>query len=163
MPGIGSKTASTLLDRTSGIHGLGALNEFEAPAKASEAWPAFRQLSKGSPPTPSSGPPTSSASAPGTSRTWSGSMKTRSPGLLTFAQLEQIAYGFPSRERFLTHLTLDPPESVSDESDAPHLDDDYAILSTIHSAKGQEYKSVFVLNVVDGCIHQTRCRHGGRH
>jgi len=34
----------------------------------------------------------------------------------------------------------------------PLLDDDYLILSTIHSAKGQEWKSVFVLNVVDGCM-----------
>lgn len=32
------------------------------------------------------------------------------------------------------------------------LDEDYLILSTIHSAKGQEWKSVFVLNVVDGCL-----------
>ena len=32
------------------------------------------------------------------------------------------------------------------------LDEDYLILSTIHSAKGQEWKSVFVLNAVDGCI-----------
>jgi DNA helicase-2/ATP-dependent DNA helicase PcrA len=32
------------------------------------------------------------------------------------------------------------------------MDEDYLILSTIHSAKGQEWKSVFVLNVVDGCI-----------
>jgi DNA helicase-2/ATP-dependent DNA helicase PcrA len=31
-------------------------------------------------------------------------------------------------------------------------DEDYLILSTIHSAKGQEWKSVFVLNCVDGCI-----------
>jgi len=31
-------------------------------------------------------------------------------------------------------------------------DDDYLILSTIHSAKGQEWKAVHVLNVVDGCI-----------
>jgi DNA helicase II / ATP-dependent DNA helicase PcrA len=30
--------------------------------------------------------------------------------------------------------------------------EDYLILSTIHSAKGQEWKSVFVLNVVDGCM-----------
>jgi len=74
------------------------------------------------------------------------------PRLADLRQLGQIASGFPSRERFLTDLTLDPPESVSDESGAPHRDDDYAILSTIHSAKGQEYKSVFVLNVVDGCI-----------
>ena len=34
----------------------------------------------------------------------------------------------------------------------PLLDEDYLILSTIHSAKGQEWKSVYVLNVVDGCM-----------
>jgi superfamily I DNA/RNA helicase len=38
----------------------------------------------------------------------------------------------------------------------PVLDEDYLILSTIHSAKGQEWKSVFVLNVVDGCIPSDR-------
>jgi len=67
-------------------------------------------------------------------------------------QLEQIAAGYPSRERFLTDLTLDPPGAASDESGAPLLDEDYLILSTIHSAKGQEWRSVFVLNAVDGCI-----------
>jgi DNA helicase-2/ATP-dependent DNA helicase PcrA len=67
-------------------------------------------------------------------------------------QLEQIASGYPSRERFLTELTLDPPDATSDQSGLPLLDEDYLILSTIHSAKGQEWKSVFVLNVVDGCI-----------
>jgi DNA helicase-2/ATP-dependent DNA helicase PcrA len=67
-------------------------------------------------------------------------------------QLEQIANGYPSRERFLTELALDPPDATSAQSGAPLLDEDYLILSTIHSAKGQEWKSVFVLNVVDGCI-----------
>jgi DNA helicase-2/ATP-dependent DNA helicase PcrA len=67
-------------------------------------------------------------------------------------QLEQIASGYPSRERFLTELTLDPPDATSDRSGVPLLDEDYLILSTIHSAKGQEWRSVFVLNVVDGCI-----------
>ena len=67
-------------------------------------------------------------------------------------QLEQIAAGYPSRERFLTELTLDPPDATSDEAGPPHLDEDYLILSTIHSAKGQEWKNVFVLNAVDGCI-----------
>jgi superfamily I DNA/RNA helicase len=44
--------------------------------------------------------------------------------------------------------------SVPDERQAgvPLLDEDYLILSTIHSAKGQEWKMVFVLNVVDGCL-----------
>jgi DNA helicase II / ATP-dependent DNA helicase PcrA len=67
-------------------------------------------------------------------------------------QLQRIAAGTPSRTRFLTDLTLDPPSATSDEAGAPLLDEDYLILSTIHSAKGQEWKSVFVLNVVDGCI-----------
>ena len=67
-------------------------------------------------------------------------------------QLEQIASGYPSRERFLTELTLDPPDATSDQAGAPHLDEDYLILSTIHSAKGQEWKAVFLLNAVDGCI-----------
>ncbi|WGR96368.1 ATP-dependent helicase [Bradyrhizobium sp. ISRA443] len=67
-------------------------------------------------------------------------------------QLEQIAAGYPSRERFLTELTLDPPDATSDQAGVPLLDEDYLILSTIHSAKGQEWKSVYVLNVVDGCM-----------
>ena len=66
--------------------------------------------------------------------------------------LERIASGYASRERFLSELTLDPPDATSDQSGAPHRDEDYVVLSTIHSAKGQEWSSVFVLNVVDGCI-----------
>jgi DNA helicase-2/ATP-dependent DNA helicase PcrA len=75
--------------------------------------------------------------------------EVRRPDLI---QLEQIASGYPSRERFLTELTLDPPDATSDQAGVPLLDEDYLILSTIHSAKGQEWKSVFILNVVDGCI-----------
>jgi len=44
-----------------------------------------------------------------------------------------------------------------DTSESLTLDEDYLILSTIHSAKGQEWKVVFVLNFVDGCIPRT-CR-----
>jgi DNA helicase-2/ATP-dependent DNA helicase PcrA len=67
-------------------------------------------------------------------------------------QLAQIASTYPSRQHFLTELTLDPPNATSDEAGSPLLDEDYLILSTIHSAKGQEWKFVFVLNCVDGCI-----------
>jgi DNA helicase-2/ATP-dependent DNA helicase PcrA len=59
-------------------------------------------------------------------------------------QLERIASGHPSRERFLIELTLDPPDATSDQAGVPLLDEDYLIQSTIHSAKGQEWKSVFV-------------------
>ncbi len=67
-------------------------------------------------------------------------------------QLSLMAAAHASRERFVTELTLDPPEASSDESGAPHHDEDYLILSTIHSAKGQEWNAVHVLNVVDGCM-----------
>ncbi len=71
---------------------------------------------------------------------------TRQADLL---QLEQIAGGYPSRERFLTELTLDPPDATSDQAGVPLLDEDYLILSTIHSAKGQEWTNG---------LHVERCR-----
>ncbi|MBV8495886.1 MAG: ATP-dependent helicase [Gammaproteobacteria bacterium] len=65
-------------------------------------------------------------------------------------QLELLAGQYPSRERFLTELTLDPPNATSDLAGRPTLDEDYLVLSTIHSAKGMEWDTVYVLNVVDG-------------
>ncbi len=67
-------------------------------------------------------------------------------------QLEIVAASFPTRERFLTELTLDPPAALGEEAGPPHLDEDWVTISTIHSAKGQEWRAVYVLNVVDGCI-----------
>ncbi len=67
-------------------------------------------------------------------------------------QLEQLAADHASRETFLTDLTLDPPNALGDEAGEPNLDEDYLILSTIHSAKGLEWDVVYMLNVVDGCI-----------
>jgi DNA helicase-2/ATP-dependent DNA helicase PcrA len=65
-------------------------------------------------------------------------------------QLELLSGQYPSRERFLSELTLDPPNATSDLAGAPVLDEDYLTLSTIHSAKGMEWDTVFLLNVVDG-------------
>jgi DNA helicase-2/ATP-dependent DNA helicase PcrA len=65
-------------------------------------------------------------------------------------QLEQLATQYPTRERFLTELTLDPPAVSSDQAGRPSKDEDYVILSTIHSAKGQEWDFVYLLNVADG-------------
>ena len=66
--------------------------------------------------------------------------------------LESLSKNHASREGFLSDLTLDPPEAVGDLAGDPLIDDDYLILSTIHSAKGQEWDVVYILNVVDGCI-----------
>ena len=67
-------------------------------------------------------------------------------------QLERIATQFPTRERFLTELALDPPQATGDWSGPPLLDEDYLVLSTVHSAKGQEWDRVYVLNVTDGAF-----------
>jgi len=65
-------------------------------------------------------------------------------------QLERIALQFSSREQFLSELTLDPPQATSDYGTDARLDEDFLILSTVHSAKGQEWDRVSVLNVTDG-------------
>jgi DNA helicase-2/ATP-dependent DNA helicase PcrA len=67
-------------------------------------------------------------------------------------QLEQMAGTYPSRGRFITDLTLDPPNSTGDLAGAPLLDEDYVILSTIHSAKGLEWDVVHVIHASDGMI-----------
>ena len=65
-------------------------------------------------------------------------------------QLERIAEGYDRRETFLTEMALDPPSATSDLAGPPLLDEDFLILSTVHSAKGQEWESVYVLHVSDG-------------
>ncbi|MFK8019444.1 MAG: ATP-dependent helicase [Pseudomonadales bacterium] len=65
-------------------------------------------------------------------------------------QLEAISAKYPNRERFVTELTLDPPSATGDLAGDAAIDEDYLILSTVHSAKGQEWDSVYILNVTDG-------------
>ena len=65
-------------------------------------------------------------------------------------QLERLSVQYVTRESFVTELTLDPPQASGDLSGDPLLDEDYLVLSTVHSAKGQEWDSVHVLNVTDG-------------
>ena len=153
LPGIGPKKAGNILDTISvDPEPLLALAEIPPPPKTGEDWTTFVQLLAGLRKAEDSWP-----SDIAQARVWyephldriHEDADTRKADLL---QLEQIAGGYPSRERFLTELTLDPPDATSDQAGVPLLDEDYLILSTIHSAKGQEWRAVFMLNVVDGCI-----------
>ncbi len=63
-----------------------------------------------------------------------------------------MATDYASRSRFLAELTLDPPASTGDLAGPPHLDDDFLVLSTIHSAKGGEWQVVHVIHASDGNI-----------
>ena len=153
IPGIGPATATGLLDAVGeSTDPVAACEAFAVPARSQEDWDAFLALYR----------------------------RLRTPGLrwpadielvkqwylphlermhddaqVRAADVEQLAAlagAHGSREAFLAEITLDPPEATSDRAGPPLLDEDYLILSTIHSAKGQEWKSVHVLNVVDGCI-----------
>ena len=66
--------------------------------------------------------------------------------------LEQIASGYKSRRKFLVDLQLDPPTSTSDLAGPPAKDEDYLILSTIHSAKGCEWDVVYLIHATDGFL-----------
>src|SRR5512136_14689 len=153
IPGVGPSSAQHILDLMADRSDpLSALSDIPAPPRAGHDWTGFVEtllhLRSGK-----AGWPAELECA----RRWyepqleriHEDAATRRADLL---QLEQIAAGYPSRERFLTELTLDPPDATSNEAGAPLLDEDYLILSTIHSAKGQEWSAVFVLNAVDGCI-----------
>lgn len=153
LPGIGPSTARKLQDvMDNAANPVAALGALPAPPRTGADWASFvavlGQLASGTAGWPAELAAVREWYAPHLDRLHEDA-ETRRADLL---QLEGIAGGYGSRERFLTELTLDPPDATSDRSGAPWRDEDYLILSTIHSAKGQEWKSVFVLNCVDGCI-----------
>ena len=63
-----------------------------------------------------------------------------------------LAASAASRTAFLTDLALDPPNATSDLAGPPLLDEDYLVLSTIHSAKGGEWDAVRIIHASDGMI-----------
>ncbi|GAB5099396.1 MULTISPECIES: ATP-dependent helicase [unclassified Caballeronia] len=153
LPGVGPAIAGRLLDSVAQAErSSNAIAAFHAPARASEDWPRFVGLM---------------AKLCGRESGWPAEFemirrwyephleRNHEDAAIRIGdvlQMESIASTYPTRERFLTELTLDPPDATSDESGVPLIDEDYLILSTIHSAKGQEWRNVFVLNGVDGCI-----------
>jgi len=153
IPGIGPATSSRLLDAMDqAADPAAALLTFAVPAAAREAWAPFAalyaRLRAGGGQWPADAEAAMGWYLPHLERLHDDAATRRAD----IEQLVRLAAGYASRERFLTELTLDPPDATSDRSGPPLRDEDYLILSTIHSAKGQEWRSVHVLNVVDGCI-----------
>ncbi len=154
LPGMGPSNAARCFEHLAvGDYLFSCLQNFRAPAASSNEWPAFCELLDALSNTDieASGWQSQLSNVrrwyqPHLERLYDG-LDTREADL---EQLEQISGRYPSRERFLTELTLDPPSAASDLAGDPLLDEDYLILSTVHSAKGQEWESVFILNVSDG-------------
>jgi DNA helicase-2/ATP-dependent DNA helicase PcrA len=158
LSGIGPSTASKVLTaiERSPNKSSNLLAHFPVPAAAAEDWPGFVELM---------------GSLTQREQRWPAELQlvrdwylpnlerkyddahARKADLL---QLEAIAGGYSSRQQFLTEVTLDPPGGTAGNDRGSPPEDDYLILSTIHSAKGQEWRVVHILNVVDGCIPSAR-------
>jgi DNA helicase-2/ATP-dependent DNA helicase PcrA len=151
LPGMGPVNARAAIDHLeAGGHSFESLKSFKPPQTAEIDWQRLVELLQ---------------SLADPQRPWNGQLSqarewyrrhferlyeqfhTRMGDL---EQLELLSGQYPSRERFLTELTLDPPNATSDLSGRPTLEEDFLVLSTIHSAKGMEWDTVYVLNVVDG-------------
>ena len=151
LPGVGPVNARLAIERLeAGGHSFTALETFRPPDTLEGDWARLIELMQ-------------SLAAP--ERPWAGQLQlvrewyrphferlyeqlhTRFGDL---EQLELLSGQYPSRERFLTELTLDPPNATSDLAGKANPDEDYLVLSTIHSAKGMEWDTVYVLHVVDG-------------
>jgi DNA helicase-2/ATP-dependent DNA helicase PcrA len=154
VPGLGPRGARRLVETLAAADDpRAALATFTPPPAARADWPALaalvRQLQADDSPWPAELDAVRAWYTPHLERLHGDSAALRQ---LDLDQLQRLAALQPGRERFLTELTLDPPEATSDESGVPHQDEDYVILSTIHAAKGQEWDAVTVLNVIDGCM-----------
>jgi DNA helicase-2/ATP-dependent DNA helicase PcrA len=151
MPGMGPANAKKALDHfVAAGHVWAAFEKFEPPNDARMAWKKFIELF---------------AALGDPNREWRGQIAlvrewykphmermyehvhTRIGDL---DQLELLSSQYANRERFVSEITLDPPNASGDLSGQPIHDEDYLVISTIHSAKGMEWDNVYILNVVEG-------------
>src|SRR6202140_1033951 len=151
LPGIGPATAKQALDHFEAqSFNVKSLAGFDAPHPAKMDWKRFCGLFEklADPATPWPG-------QVGLVREWDKPQLERihDPAwsrMGDLEQLEQLSAQHPTRERFLTELTLDPPTVTSDQSGAASRAEDYVLLSPVHSGKGPELDFVYVLNVSHG-------------
>ena len=153
LPGIGPRKAHQLMDALLEAGGdFRAWNTWQPPAASAGLWPKLVDLLAGL--------AGSKRDLPGQVhqvRTFYAPLMEERydhphPRARDLEQLEQIASRYRSRRTMLSEITLDPPSSTQDLAGPPHLDDDYLVLSTIHSAKGLEWDCVYVIHAADGNI-----------
>jgi DNA helicase-2/ATP-dependent DNA helicase PcrA len=156
VPGIGPKKAGQLLGKLGDAQGdFRVWKDFSPPSQAGETWNALVEMMIGL-----SSPDAqtlSIASQVHRVRTLYAPLLEHKldhaqARLRDLEQLEIVAGRFADRSEFLADITLDPPTSTQDLAADPVLDEDYVILSTIHSAKGLEWDSVYVIHAADGNI-----------
>ena len=153
LPGIGPGKARQLMDMLLAAGGsFHAWTDWRPPAGAAKIWPKFVKLWADLTDTSDELP----AQMARVRKFYTPLLEAKydhvEPRLRDLEQLELIASRYRSRSRMLLELTLDPPSSTQDLAGPPVLDDDYLVLSTIHSAKGLEWDAVYVIHAADGNI-----------
>lgn len=155
LPGVGPKKARALMDRLGAAPArFAAWSDCPAPSAASaEAWNGLVSLMADI----ASRDPGDLASQIKRIRLFYTPLLQRlydnaRARVMDLEQLEWLAARFPDRARFLAEIALDPPAYTEDLAGPPLLDEDFLILSTMHSAKGLEWDVVFVIHAADGNI-----------
>lgn len=157
LPGIGQVKAGTLLDELADAGGqFDVWSKFKPPAGLTDLWPRFIRLMN-TLVAGDEGDDGSLAAELHAVRTFYSplleaahdSVRARQEDL---QQLEVMAARYQNRRDFLSEMTLDPPSSSQDWSASKAQDEDCMTLSTIHSAKGLEWDTVFVIHAADGSI-----------
>lgn len=154
LPGIGPKKARLLMTLLRDAGGnFNAWSSWTPPRNASHIWfPAVELLKKiASPETPLQEQLRQALVfyRPILEEQWPHDGDSR---LADLEQLVDVAVKFKSRTEMLADFVLDPPQSSEEFADKPDIDDDYLNLSTIHSAKGLEWNTVFIIHASDGNI-----------
>ncbi|MGI9641979.1 MAG: ATP-dependent helicase [Acidimicrobiia bacterium] len=161
LPGVGPATAGKVMNhladvaQSSGTDTLESFLRYDVPAslETREVLGLLRDALDQARGTDSDEPPPSvqiDALMPFCAAVFDRLYDDASARLIDIEHLASLAGDYVNRSHFLTEIVLDPPASTSGFADAPYLDDDYLILSTIHSAKGGEWKAVTVIHAADG-------------
>jgi DNA helicase-2/ATP-dependent DNA helicase PcrA len=153
LPGIGPGKARQLMETLLGSGGnFNIWSEWKPPAGAAKLWPALIALLLDLTRTSDDLPTQIHRVRMFYMPLLEAKYDHVEPRLRDLEQLEVIASRYRSRSRMLLEMTLDPPSSTQDLAGPPVLDDDYLVLSTIHSAKGLEWDAVYVIHASDGNI-----------
>lgn len=153
LPGVGPATARRLMARLESAGGkFDAWTEWKAPAACAQTWSKLVELMTALAASRDDLPAQVHRARLFYAPLLEANYDHVAPRLRDLEQLEQIATRYRSRQRMLVELTLDPPSSTEDLAGPPRLDDDYLVLSTMHSAKGLEWDAVYILHAADGNI-----------
>jgi len=153
LPGVGPGKAAKLLEQLQAARGdFSVWRGWKAPSGATTLWPALVQILEDLARSDKDLP----AQVYRVRQFYTPLMEQQydnpAPRARDLEQLELIAARYRSRRRMLLEMALDPPSSTQDLAGRPLLDDDYLVLSTIHSAKGLEWDCVHVIHAADGNI-----------